>query len=103
MDIVTLGSEITQIASQKFTYLVSHIVGHFDKSDAVGIVQICGEVESGRSQVSVVFLLLHAFAVDLGSASWTSASETADRVTAHEARVAGRYLLATLVDVWKGE
>ena len=47
------------------SYRVTHVRGQLEVSSAVGVVQISGEVETGRSEVSVVFLLLHALAADL--------------------------------------
>ena len=91
LQIEMLAQEPIPPPFQPSYYLVTHIPDVSLVLVAVGIIQISGEVESWSSEVSVVFLLLHTFAVDFCGASWARASEATDRVSAHETGVTRRH------------
>ena len=65
-------------------YLVAHIHDVSLVLFAVWIIEIRSKVKPRSSEIAVVFLLLHAFAIDFCGASWARASEGTDRVSTHK-------------------
>ena len=81
------------------SYRIAHIRDEPAVFPAVRVVQIRGEVEARRAQVSAELLLLRAFSVDFRGSARTGASVAADRVPADVAAVARRHGLQALVHV----